>query len=181
LGGNRKGEWATYRNLFIVWTLTGAWHGADWTFIAWGTYNGLFIMLEKAFLGKWLKRVPRAIEHVYALFVVVIGFVFFRADTFSYAFSYLETMFALDGIGAWGPKFFYQLSQNGVLLSIAVIGSTPLLKKMGEWIEQRAESSLWFRFVGRDLAMTGSYLAVLLLSVVYVVSHTFNPFIYFRF
>ncbi|HET7580773.1 MAG TPA: MBOAT family protein [Bacillales bacterium] len=181
LGGNRDGEFKTYRNLLIVWTLTGAWHGASWTFILWGTYNGLFIMLERAFLGKVLKRSPRFVSHIYALFVIVTGFVFFRSDTFSYAFSYLGTMFGLSGIGALGPKFVYQIHQDWVLLSIAVIGATPLIKLIGEWIEKKAAQSLWVRFIGRDLGLTGSYLTVFLISVVYVVSNTFNPFIYFRF
>ncbi|MGM0878733.1 MAG: MBOAT family O-acyltransferase, partial [Bacillota bacterium] len=131
LGGNRKGEWTTYRNLFIVWLATGIWHGASWTFIVWGMYYGIFIMLEKAFLGKLLKRIPVFMQHVYALLVVVIGWVFFRAETFSYAFSYIKTMFGLNGTGAWDITAYYNISQYGIVIFLAIIGSTPLLKNLG--------------------------------------------------
>ncbi|MDX5322882.1 MAG: MBOAT family protein, partial [Exiguobacterium sp.] len=101
LGGNRGSAWKLYRNLAIVWILTGVWHGASWTFIAWGAYYGLFIMLERAFLGAWLKALPAPLAHAFTLFVVIIGWVFFRADDFPYALSYLSAMFNLNGAPVW--------------------------------------------------------------------------------
>ncbi|WP_174614891.1 MBOAT family O-acyltransferase [Virgibacillus ihumii] len=181
LGGNRKGEVHTYINLLIVWTLTGVWHGADWTFVLWGTYNGLFIMLEKAFLGKMLKQSSRVFAHVYAMFVVVTGFVFFRSNSFSYAFSYLGSMFGFNGSGSWGIDASFQLAENGIILVIALIASTPLLKKVCASLENKAKQSSNLRAAGYRFAATGSYSIVLLMSVVYMISNTFNPFIYFRF
>ncbi|WP_010267546.1 MBOAT family O-acyltransferase, partial [Paenibacillus senegalensis] len=90
LGGNRKGEARTYINLLIVWMITGFWHGASWTFLAWGAYFGLLILLEKALIGQFLKKIPGILQHFYTLFLVVIGWVFFRSDSFSYGFSYLS-------------------------------------------------------------------------------------------
>ena len=92
LGGNRVRPWKIYCNLFIVWTLTGFWHGASWTFLVWGFYYGVLIALERLFLGKLLAKLYRPLRHLYLLFIVMIGWVFFRADDFSYSFDLLYTL-----------------------------------------------------------------------------------------
>lgn len=181
LGGNRKGSFNTYRNLFIVWLATGIWHGASWTFIAWGLYYGLFIMLEKAFLGKALKKIPKVLQYVYTLLIVIIGWVFFRAETFTYAFSYIKVMFGLSGTGAWDIDALFYVSQYGIILLIAIIGSTPILKKVFESIERKSKESLFVRLIGKEVSINLYVLLILFLSVTYTVSNTFNPFIYFRF
>lgn len=181
LGGSRVSNVKIYRNLLIIWLATGIWHGASWTFIAWGLYYGVFIMLEKAFLGKLLNRIPIFIQHFYALLVVIIGWVFFRAETFPYAFSYLQTMFSLNGIGLWDISAGYYINQYGIIFVLALIGTTPLLKNIGHWIEIKSTTSSGIRILGRDVAMTSYYITILLVSVTYMVSNTFNPFIYFRF
>ena len=94
LGGNRRGTARTYVNLWTVFLLTGIWHGAGWTFIFWGIYHGFFNVLERCFLGKWLKQEKfRPLAHIYAVFVVLIGWIFFRADTIGQAFSFIRYMF----------------------------------------------------------------------------------------
>ncbi|MGY0691298.1 MBOAT family O-acyltransferase [Virgibacillus sp. FSP13] len=181
LGGNRKGKLNTYRNLFIVWFATGLWHGASWTFIVWGIYYGLFIMLEKAFLGKVLKKIPNVFQYIYTLLIVVIGWVFFRSETFTYAFSYIKVMFGISGTGVWDIDALFYLSQYGIILFIAIVGSTPILKKLYGLIEFKSKESIFVRLIGKEISINLYVLLILFLSVTYTVSNTFNPFIYFRF
>ncbi|WP_188454964.1 MBOAT family O-acyltransferase [Virgibacillus oceani] len=181
LGGNRAGRFNTYRNLFIVWLATGIWHGASWTFIAWGLYYGVFIMLEKAFLGKVLKQLPKFIQHIYTLLIVIIGWVFFRSETFSYAFSYIQVMFAFNGKGLWDSQAVFYTSQHGIILLIGIIGSMPVLKAIAQWINAKSIESKAVYIVGKQFSMNVYVLGVFFLSLVYLISSTFNPFIYFRF
>ena len=183
LGGNRQGEWKTYRNLAVVWFLTGIWHGASWTFIAWGVYYGVFIMLERAFLGKWLKAMPSWLSLSFTLFVVIIGWVFFRADDFPYAIAYLQTMFGLHGGPLFDQQALYYLVQYGVVLSVAIIAATPIPRiVVGKFLSQELDdtkTTATRRIVG--LVRVSGVLVLFFLSISYIVSSTFNPFIYFRF
>lgn len=183
LGGNRQGEWKTYRNLAVVWFLTGIWHGASWTFIAWGVYYGAFIMLERAFLGKWLKAMPSWLSLSFTLFVVIIGWVFFRADDFPYAIAYLQTMFGLHGGPLFDQQALYYLVQYGVVLLIAIIAATPIPRiVVGKFLSQELDdtkTTATRRIVG--LVRVSGVLVLFFLSISYIVSSTFNPFIYFRF
>lgn len=176
LGGSRVSEWKIYRNLFIVWLATGIWHGASWTFIAWGLYYGIFIMLERAFLGKLIEKWPVFLQHFYALLIVIAGWVFFRAETFTYALSYYKTMLGLNGIGLWDSQASYYFSEYVILIILAVVGATPLLKVINNKITTfNRNSALW------DIGKSGYYLIVLAIGIISVVANTFNPFIYFRF
>ncbi|ERG67871.1 MBOAT family O-acyltransferase [Exiguobacterium chiriqhucha] len=183
LGGNRQGEWKTYRNLAVVWFLTGIWHGASWTFIAWGVYYGVFIMLERAFLGKWLKAMPSWLSLSFTLFVVIIGWVFFRADDFPYAIAYLQTMFGLHGGPLFDQQALYYLVQYGVVLLVAIIAATPIPRiVVGKFLSQELDDTKTMstrRIVG--LVRVSGVLVLFFLSISYIVSSTFNPFIYFRF
>ncbi|MEN2767357.1 MBOAT family O-acyltransferase [Ornithinibacillus xuwenensis] len=181
LGGNRRGRFNTYRNLFIVWLATGIWHGASWTFIAWGVYYGLLIMIEKLFLGKLLKSIPKPISHIYTLILVMIGWVFFRADNFSYAFSYLGTMFGFNGNGIWDIDAQFYFYQNGIILGIAIIGSTPLLMKIFEAIQSKSQTSTLSNVFLNQIGINTYIMLIFILSISYTVADTFNPFIYFRF
>lgn len=174
LGGNRHGVWKTYRNLLIVWCATGFWHGASWTFLAWGFYYAIIIMMERAFLGRWITKIPSIMQHAYSLVLVMVGWVFFRSETFTYAFAYLKTMFGLSGTGLWDAGVVYYLSEYGVVLVLAMIGSTPLVLKA---LQKLSEGDS----MPRQAALALFYSFVLLLSIVTLVTSTFNPFIYFRF
>ena len=164
-----------------MWFATGFWHGASWTFIAWGIYYGILIMLEKAFLGDILRKLPSVIQHIYATFLVVIGWVFFRSETFSYAFDYIKTMFGLNHTVVWDSSAGYYFAEYGVLIGLAIIGATPLMKIFVEKIMVQSKSSFAVRIFGRNIGLTGYYLLVFGISIICVVSSTFNPFIYFRF
>ncbi|UKS56871.1 MBOAT family O-acyltransferase [Exiguobacterium acetylicum] len=171
LGGNRVSPWRQYRNLAIVWMLTGLWHGASWTFVAWGAYYGIWIMLEKAFLGKWLEKMP-VVSTIWTLVLVLVGWVFFRSETFPEAVTYIQAMFVPDVI--WDERASYQLVQNGVLLLVACIAATPIPKIIGE----RLVVSLGK--IGTTMQY-GYAMLMLFLATSALVASTFNPFIYFRF
>lgn len=178
LGGNRKGVWKTYRNLAVVFLLTGIWHGAGWTFLLWGVYHGCFLILERAFLGTWLDRVKkhgwgRVLVHVYALLVVYFGWVLFRADTIGAAAEFIRGMFLPhDSIVTIG-RFLNR--KTVVLLLVAVLCCAPV----PQWWEKRKG----FKLAEGELtwpAMAG-YMAILWLSLLLLINNTYNPFIYFRF
>ncbi|MCK2158025.1 MULTISPECIES: MBOAT family protein [Exiguobacterium] len=171
LGGNRVSPWRQYRNLGIVWMLTGLWHGASWTFVAWGVYYGIWIMLEKAFLGKLLARVP-VLATVWTLVLVLVGWVFFRSETFPEAITYIQAMFMPDVL--WDDRASYQLVQNGVILALACLAATPIPKWIGERFVQSSGK------IGQTLQY-GYAMVLLFLATSALVASTFNPFIYFRF
>lgn len=171
LGGNRVSPWKQYRNLGIVWMLTGLWHGASWTFVAWGAYYGIWIMLEKAFLGKILARVP-VLATVWTLVLVLVGWVFFRAETFPEAITYIQAMFVPDVL--WDERASYQLVQNGVILALACLAATPIPKLIGERFVRSSGK------IGQTVQY-GYAMVLLFLATSALVASTFNPFIYFRF
>jgi len=171
LGGNRVSPWKQYRNLGIVWMLTGLWHGASWTFVAWGAYYGLWIMLEKAFLGKILARVP-VLATIWTLVLVLVGWVFFRSTTFPEAVTYIQAMFVPDVL--WDDRASYQVVQNGVILALACLAATPIPKRIGEWVVRSSGQ------IGQTLQY-GYAMVLLFLATSALVASTFNPFIYFRF
>ncbi|MDR0220026.1 MAG: MBOAT family protein, partial [Lachnospiraceae bacterium] len=173
LGGNRKGLKRECFNLLIVFTLTGFWHGATWTFMVWGLYYGLFLVLERLALEKLLRRLPFALKWGYTMMVVLIGWVFFRADDLASAFQYLKCMFAL----ASGGLFVTLAHLNIIIVAAMLLGfaaSVPLAAYI--------KSKLVFK-EQRSLAGAGmvAYLALFVVSLVFLVGSGFNPFLYFRF
>jgi len=161
LGGSRGGAARTYRNLLFVFLLCGLWHGASTRFIVWGLYHGAFLVLERTRFGAALERLPRVLRRVYAVFVVMIGWVFFRAETFAAAASYLSALFGKSGRD-FVPVRFYLSPEVIVVLAIAIV------------------LSLWTVRLRRVPAFAVQA-AVLALSLLYVAAGTYNPFIYFRF
>lgn len=175
LGGNRKGKVRTCVNKLIVFFSTGLWHGADWTFVIWGLWHGMFMLLEEVIP---VKKLPRLLRHVYTLLVVVIGFVMFRADTFTQGIQITGKMFA-----GWS----FQASQMNLVLQqmtplfiltviIAVIACMPVLK----WVREWGETIQPCRKVMEPLGYLMS-LFLLVLCILSLSSGTYNPFIYFRF
>jgi alginate O-acetyltransferase complex protein AlgI len=180
LGGNRVSKVKFYRNLLIVWTITGFWHGASLTFLSWGLYYGVIISLERLGLGKVLEKTWRPIQHLYVILIVMIGWVFFRADSFSYSFSYIKVMFGLSTNQWFDGSDYIRLHDNWIILLLAVILSLPVfpfIKKKMETI--RMESG--FIALSSELALTGYYFLLLLVVTILLVNSTYNPFIYFRF
>ena len=175
LGGNRVGKFRWFFNIFVVWFATGIWHGAAWNFVLWGLIYAVLLVNEKLWLLKPLKN-SRILNHVYTMFFVVIGFVLFDAESVGAAFSALGAMFGFAGLPAVSPEAVYTLKSYAVVLIVAVIGATPLMKKLFERIGKSKAGSAVLT-VAEPLGI------VLLLTVctAYLVDGSFNPFLYFRF
>jgi len=176
LGGNRVSKWKWFRNIAIVWFLTGFWHGADWNFIVWGVYFAAFLLLERLWLGDLLGKLPKAINHLYVLFVIVISFVIFNANGMGQAIQDIRGMFGGLDIPLWGAETAYYLRSYGVVLIVAVFGATPLTRRL---IERAKENQT----VQKALVVVEPLVLALLLLVMtgYLVDGSFNPFLYFRF
>jgi alginate O-acetyltransferase complex protein AlgI len=188
LGGNRHGQLQTVRNLLIVFFLTGLWHGAAWRFIVWGLYHGAFLMLERFGLGRLLERAPRPLRHIYAVLVVMVGWVFFRADSLPQALSYLAEMVQPTHFGA--PDAALLILLNAQSIAALVAGSlfaAPLLPALMQRLRvARAEPprpDLPGRLETRSVhALPIPLLAAgFMLSVAILAGSTLNPFLYFRF
>ncbi|MFE6705513.1 MBOAT family O-acyltransferase [Bacillus thuringiensis] len=170
LGGNRVTTWKVYRNLFIVWGLTGFWHGASWTFMIWGIYYGVLIALEKAELENLLQKLWSPLQHIYVMFLVIIGWVFFRADNFSYCFEFLKSMFGFNGPLTDINSYFYIMNYWGIFL-LAIITAAPVFP----WLQKMLSTK---RFA---VLSPVYYLSILVIVLVFLTNATYNPFIYFRF
>ena len=177
LGGNRSSEVKTYRNLLIVFFVTGLWHGASLNFVVWGLFHGVFLLVERAGLGKWLDRVPAIVGHVYTLLVVLVGWVFFRATDLSSAVAYLGKMVGLgaeSALLAYPPSFFLS-GEVVVSLLLAFILATPVY----HWFQR-----VWQKLPApgpRELAYSFVLFGLFVMAVMYLAADTYNPFIYFRF
>ena len=176
LGGNRRGLPRQLCNILIVWTLTGLWHGANWTFAAWGMYFALLLTLEKLFLLRVLERLPRAVGRIYTLLAVLLSFVLFQSERFSAALALLSEMFGAAGTALQSSAAVYALRSYGLLLLMGCIGATPLPKKLAERLGARRWGA------GALRALTPAVLLLLLLlCTAYLADGSFNPFLYFRF
>lgn len=171
LGGNRKGKIRTYINLSIVFLLTGIWHGAAWQFIVWGLFHGLFMLIERAGLGKLLKKIPAFFAHIYTLLIIIVGWVFFRADNLTKALAFLKNMFSFNFKQFTNEATVTQATHLfWVVGVIAILASTPLFKKLGQ---TKLAQVKWIGYVG--------YLLLMIITVIYLSGLTYNPFIYFKF
>ncbi len=174
LGGNRCSRGRMLCNLLATWFLTGLWHGASWNYILWGLYFFLLLTAEKLFLGKWLQKLPRILQHTYALFFILIGWLIFVFEDSAAGLSYLCTMLGIGGAGVANGVDLYELMRNATFLVICIIACLPAPKRaFYRALERRP------RPVGA-LANTAS-LAALVLCVAYLVNSSYNPFLYLRF
>ncbi|CAO3409626.1 Probable poly(beta-D-mannuronate) O-acetylase (EC 2.3.1.-) [Azospirillum largimobile] len=184
LGGNRAGALTTYRNLLVVFLLCGLWHGANWTFVVWGLWHGAFLVFERLGIARLLDRSVPAVRHVYTLLVVMIGWVFFRADTLGHAWIFLKAMAGAGQPSPLAPHVLQFLTpETATALVIGMVAATPVLGRLVRAGLDAARSAAG----GRILVGTGEalYLAGLLglfaLAVMSLAAGTYNPFIYFRF
>lgn len=176
LGGNRCSASRHILNLLIVWMLTGLWHGAAWNFFLWGVYYGVLLVLEKYVWGSVLDRLPSAARHVYAMVLVLIGWVFFFSPSLGYAFEYLGMMFGIGASGFIDGQAVFLLLTHWLLYLLAFIGCTALGMRIinriiGAFVHVRV----------RMAAAVIVYIGMFFLSVAFLVTDTFNPFLYFRF
>ena len=173
LGGNREGTAKAIRNLFIVWTLTGFWHGAAWNFVVWGLYYGVLLVLEKYVLHPVIERLPGAVRHIYALFFVVIGWVIFAAPSLSSAVHYIHVMFG-GGTAADGSAGVYYLYNYLIILILCALCSGPgVTASLNRCIVARERRKRIF--------VIALYIAAFICSIAFLVNATYNPFLYFRF
>lgn len=179
LGGNRVSGLQLYFNLFLVWFATGLWHGADWVFILWGLYFFVFIIIERSFLLKALSRVHVFFSHAYAMVAVILSWVLFRSEDLSSAIEYYKTMFSLNSAQLLDPQALQYLSQNYILLAAGILLSTPIIPIFRK--RYLRSKNLSVNKIGVNILEPSFYMAVFFLSLIYVSSSTFNPFIYFRF
>ena len=173
LGGSRCGKARQVLNLFVVWSLTGLWHGADWTFLCWGLWFFLLLTLEKLWLGSVLQKLPRFVGHLYALAAVLIGWVFFNSRSLSYALSFLRALF-VPGTGAPddGAWLTLGLRQHGLFLAIALVLCTDFGKKLWQTLgKTRAGQLLRYAFL----------LLTLGLSILHLTGSGMQAFIYAQF
>ncbi len=178
LGGNRKGKSKHIRNMLVVWAVTGLWHGAAWNFVLWGVYYGILLIFEKYVWGEKLSKLPKFIQHFYTVFIVIVGFVLFVFDDFGRLGNFLKLMFGINGNPMIDEHFLYYIINYGVFLLIAILFSVPLYPLLRK------------RFLGIEnengkIIMAGilaiAYTVFLVLTISYLVSNTYNPFLYFRF
>jgi len=176
LGGNKSWAW---RNLFIVWVLTGFWHGASWNFMLWGLYFGVLIALERLFIARLLNALPVAISHFYLVMVVTLGWALFYFTDLSRLMAFFQILFGINAMSTIGTSTTDDLSTHALWLLIAILWCMPV----GKWLQSK------FRFFRVSLwpasTQTAVFLAtdivLLLTSTALLVGQSYNPFLYFRF
>mgnify|MGYP004616050269 FL=1 len=176
LGGNRRGRARTALNLAIVWALTGLWHGASWNFVIWGLYYGVLIILEKLVLADFREKLPGAAQHIAALFLIVIGWTVFYYTDMGCLGKHLGAMFGIGAAGLSDPVTMAVIRKYTVLPLIAAIASLPILPRLKAWLgkHEKLEGAV-------DIASLVCLTALMLLSMIFIVGQSYNPFIYFRF
>lgn len=174
LGGSRVSKIKHIRNLLIVWFLTGLWHGAAWNFVAWGLYYGVILIIEKYLLSPVLDRLPDVVRHIYSIVLVVIGWVLFFSSSFGQAADYIRVMFGAGAHGFADRESMYLLTSNLILWLILIFGSTPLVHFR---YEHMLRSKKWNTTIINSVV----YAALFIVCIAYLVTETYNPFLYFRF
>lgn len=172
LGGNRRSIPRSYFNLMLVWLLTGLWHGAAWTFVLWGCYYGIILMAERRLRFKdW--GIPSAWKHFCTMFIVMIGWVIFRADSLSQLLLYLQSMFRWNG-PYWNANTLLYIHDNWIWIASGLLICTPIPHRMLLWL--RNQETALSHILYWAIAFT-----LFFVSILYLVNGTYNPFIYFRF
>lgn len=172
LGGNRRGN--VYFNLFVVFLVTGLWHGASWNFVIWGLWHGMFMIIERVIRNEnWYKKIPSFIKIFITLFIVIIGWVLFKATTLEEVLKYLSIMFGLSNFSNITFEYTYFISRKFiVLIIIGIIASTPIFKN----IFNRYRDIKVF-----ELIKTILIILLFIISIIFMVNSTYSPFIYFQF
>lgn len=172
LGGNRVSKLKWIRNILIVWLLTGLWHGAAWNFVFWGLYFGILLILEKVFLEKYLKKLPKFLTHVYVLLIVIISFIIFNGESISQIMQNIGGLVGSSNIPLISPESIYYFKSYFIVILIGIIGATPILKNI-------VNSNKLSKIV--NLAEPIFLLVILVICTSYIVDGSFSPFLYFRF
>lgn len=182
LGGNRVSTVKVYMNLLLVFVLTGFWHGGSWNFLIWGIFHGAFLASEHAGFSAILKKTWKPVRHAYLLIVVLIGWVFFRADSISAAITYLKSMANINNFQTTWLQFAQVLSYEAIYaFIIGAILSTPIYPYSKKYLEHLSGKNPLKTALLIDIPRLLLLSSLLFLSILKVASSTYNPFIYFRF
>ena len=169
LGGSRVNILKNIRNILIVWILTGFWHGASWNFIFWGLYYGILLLLEKFVLKKYIDKLPDFVKHIYTIVLVFIGWMIFAFDDSKYLFGFIKALTSNKFVDS---AFLYYFKNYFVILVIATLFSLPVYSKVKEKMNNTIFTSL---------LSISIYVILFIITLSYLVSDTYNPFLYFRF
>lgn len=172
LGGNRVSKIKWFRNILIVWMLTGLWHGAAWNFIIWGLYFGILLIIEKLFLGKYLEKLPKILSRIYVLLLVMISFIIFNGEGINQIMQNIGGLVGIGNIPIISQESLYYFKSYFVVIIIGIIGATPILKNIAN--TNKAQKIM-------NILEPVFLLLILLVSTSYIVDGSFNPFLYFRF
>ena len=173
LGGNRKGKLRQYRNIAVVWLLTGFWHGASWNFLLWGAYFAVLLIVEKLFLYKWLQKAPAVLAHIYTMFFVCISWLIFYFTDLGEGLTCLKAMFGVGVSSFATPTVVSDLLRYLPLLAVCVLAATPLPKRIFDALKNRFVTMRY----AQVLLLAGAFLVI----TAYLVDSTFSPFLYYRF
>ena len=170
LGGNRLNKIKWIRNIMIVWLLTGLWHGAAWNFVIWGVYFGILLIIEKLFLEKYLKKLPQFIGRLYVLFLVMISFIIFNAESIPQIIKNIGGILGITSNSLISTESLYYLKSYFLVIIIAILGATPIFSK----IATKNKISKIANF------LEPAYLLIILVTCTsYIINSSFNPFLYF--
>lgn len=172
LGGNRVKGILVYRNLAIVWFITGLWHGANWNFIVWGLYFGVFIILERVFLNKFFNKIPKVFSHIYLLVVVIFGWVLFSKPDIRQAIDYISIMLGFGYYNLFNGYTLFFIKQYFFEIIIAILMSVPL----GNYFIKNKKVYRIINYIKPIILIL-----IFIITIIYLVNSTFNPFIYFNF
>ena len=172
LGGNRVSKTKWIRNIFVVWLLTGIWHGAEWNFLIWGLYFGVILLIEKVFLSKVLNKMPKIINRIYVILIVMISFIIFDGKGYEMISENIKGLFGIGNIALISNEAIYYFRSFIIVLIAAIIGSTPIPKKIVS--SKRIEKII-------NILEPIFLIFILMLSTSYIIDGSYNPFLYFRF
>ena len=175
LGGSREGTFKLIRNILIVWLLTGLWHGSEWTFILWGTFIGILLVIEKLLLNKYIEKLPSILRRIYTLFIIMISFIIFSGSNINESFSNIIGLFNFSN--PFINKFtIHYLKDYGLVLIIAIFLSTPILKNTIIKLKENKK-------INNIINILEIIVLLILLVIVtsYLIDSSYNPFLYFRF
>ena len=178
LGGNRKGILRQIFNLFVVWILTGFWHGAEWNFVIWGLYYFIFLILEKFVLKKILKKTPSVLLHIYTMFIVIIGWVIFRCDSLNTLTMFFKELFSFNVTEYGINELLIYLESYGVYFILAIIFSFPTYYKIIDKIDSINNKKVKLFL---DICHYLGLIILFVITIMFLAKSSYNPFIYFRF
>ena len=175
LGGNRVSKIKFIRNIFIVWLLTGIWHGASYNFILWGLYYAILLLIEKLFTGKYIEKLPKVLKILYSLFFITLGWVIFRVENINDLILVIKKMFSFNN-----TSFITLFNNNAILISTIpyIILGIFLSLPIDKWFKTKVDKSNGIVLTLIEDLILGVLFGI---SVMFLVSNSYNPFIYFRF